>query len=176
MQFLKPEVRAMVDAIYARCIDDAGCMVWQGACTPTGYPRMTVNNRIVTIRRVLAAHKIDRPLKPSEFASSTCNDPRCLCWDHIRVVTVAKRRAEVGADGGYSSRAKGAKIAAHKRAAEAKLIGGESAAEAIRLDPRPSHEVAPEHGISPSMVRKIRRGDAWKPLHNNPFAGLGART
>jgi hypothetical protein len=82
----------------------------------------------------------------------------------------------VGADGGYSSRAKGAKISAFKRAAESKLIGGEAAAEAIRLDPRPSHEVAPEHGISSSMVRKIRRGESWMPLHNSPFAGLGART
>ena len=165
----------MVDAIYARCIDDAGCMIWQGSYSASGIPRMTVNHRTATVRRVMAAHKIERPLKPSEFASSTCNDPRCLCWDHIRVVTVAKRRAEVGADGGYSSRAKGAKISASKRATEAKLIGGEAAAEAIRLDPRPSHEVAPEHGISPSMVRKIRRCDAWKPLHNNPFSGLGAR-
>lgn len=175
MQFMKPEDWAFVDAVYAKCVDDGGCMIWKGACTSTGYPRMTVDNRVVTVRRVMAAQKIGRPLKPSEFASSTCNDPRCLFWDHIRVVTVAKRRSEVGADGGYSSRTKGAKISAYKRSTEAKLIGGQEAAEAIRLDPRPSHEVAPDHGISPSMVRKIRRGVAWKPLQNSPFSGLGAR-
>lgn len=175
MKFLPPETQAMVDAVTAKCIDDGGCLIWQGGLTSSGFPRMLVGGKVTTVRRVLAEKKIGRELRPDEFASSTCNDKRCLCWDHIRVVTVAERRAETGADGGYSTRAKGAKISIRQREKPAKLPGGQAAADAIRCDPRPSHEVAPEHNISASMVRKIRRGVAWKPLQPSPFAGLGAR-
>lgn len=161
--------------IYERCVDDAGCMIWQGSYTRSGYPRMRADGKVTTVRRALAEQKIGRPLRADEFASATCNDRRCVCWGHIRVVTVTERRQETGASGGYSTRAKGAKISAKQRANKAKLHGGQEAADAIRLDPRPSHLVAADRNISPSMVRKIRRGLAWKPLQASPFSGLGAR-
>lgn len=164
-----------IDEIYAKCTDDGGCMIWNGGYTSSGYPRMLVDGKVTTVRRALAAQKIGRPLRPDEFAAAKCNDTRCVCWEHIRVVTIQKRRAETGAAGGYSTPTKAAKISVSKRSANAKLVGGQDAAESIRQDPRPSHAVAIDHGISPSMVRKIRRGCAWKPLVASPFAGLGAR-
>ncbi len=160
--------------VYTKAYDDAGCMIWTGSVTASGYGRIVVNGKATTVRRVLTEKMLGRPLHKDEFASSTCNDKRCVCGDHLRVVTISKRRAETAAAGGYSSLAKGAKIAQHKRETAAKLQGGQAAADAIRCDSRPSHEVATEHGISASMVRKIRQGLAWKPLAS-PFAGLGAR-
>jgi hypothetical protein len=163
-----------LEKIYTKAYDDAGCMIWTGSTTASGYGRIVVDGKATTVRRVLAEKMLDRALRKNEFAASTCNDKRCVCAEHVRVVTVSARRAETGAAGGYSSRAKGAKIAQHKRENAAKLQGGQVAADAIRCDSRPSHEVAPEHGISASMVRRIRQGLSWKPL-NSPFAGLGAR-
>jgi hypothetical protein len=156
------------------CEELGDCRLWCGRVTSSGYPLVRIDGKNTMLRREIAAMKIGRPLKRDEIAASTCNDPLCLAWDHVRVITQAQRRAETGAEGKYSTRAKGIRISMDIRK-KAKLQGGQQAADSIRLDPRPSHVVCLEYGVSPSMVRKIRRGLAWNPI-SSPWGGLGART
>lgn len=170
---LSPDERAFVESIYAKCTEEGDCLIWEGRLTSSGYPRIWIDGKNLMVRRLLVELKYDRPLASGEIAASKCNDPMCLCWSHIKAMTTAERRAETGADGGYSSHTKGLRISiSHRKTA--KLEGGEESAVAIRMDSRASHVVGPDYGISASMVRKIRRGVAWKTIQS-PFAGLGAR-
>lgn len=170
---LPEEKRAFVESIYEQCTEEGDCMIWGGRVTSSGYPRIWIDKKNLMVRRLLVEIKYGRPLANGEIAASKCNDPICLCWSHARVMTTAERRAETGADGGYSSHAKGLRISiSHRKTA--KLEGGEESATAIRMDSRASHVVGPDYGISASMVRKIRRGVAWKTIQS-PFSGLGAR-
>jgi len=157
--------------IYTKAYDDAGCMIWTGASTDSGYPRVVVDGKATTVRRMLAEKKLGRPLEKNEFAASACNCAACVADEHIRVVTIAKRREETGAAGGYSSPAKAAKISATKRKT-AKLT--KERAEEARNDPRPSAVVGAELGVCGAMIRQIRRWEAWKD-YSSPFASLGAR-
>ncbi|HAX23071.1 MAG TPA: hypothetical protein DCY64_22645 [Hydrogenophaga sp.] len=170
---LNDEQRAFVESIYAQCTEEGDCMIWEGRVTSSGYPRIWVDGKNMMVRRLLVELKIGRPLARGEIAASKCKDQMCLCWSHAKAMTTAERRAETGADGGYSSHTKGLRISiSHRKTA--KLEGGEASAAAIRMDSRASHVVGPDYGISASMVRKIRRGEAWKAIQS-PFAGLGAR-
>jgi hypothetical protein len=168
------ETTALRALVESKCIEVGDCLIWQGRMTSSGYPRIQIAGENFMVRRLMAEAKIGRKLKPKEVAASTCNDPACLCWDHVRVTTLQQRRIETGRAGGYSTKAKGMRISMEKRK-DSKLVGGQVAADEIRSDPRPSHEVAPEYGVSPSMVRRIRGGKAWQPIAS-PFAGLGARS
>lgn len=166
---LSPENATILAKIEAKCIEDGGCLIWTGGFTSSGYPRMTVGGKVTTVRRHLAAMKIGRPVGHDEFAGCTCGDPKCLEWDHIRVIKVSTARCEAWAKGRYSQPTRSAAIS-RKRRETAKLDEGKAAM--ARNDPRPSHLVAADLGCSPSMVRKIRRNAAWKPLQANPFTGL----
>ena len=157
--------------IYTKAYDDAGCMIWTGSMTSSGYPRVVAKGRATTVRRMLAEKKLGRPLRENEFAASTCNCATCVADEHIRVVTIAKRREETGAAGGYSNPAKAAKISAFKRKT-AKLT--KENAENARSDPRPSAVVGAELGVCGALIRQLRRGEVWKD-YTSPFAGLGAR-
>lgn len=170
LEDLPPDQRAIVDEIHANCEELGSCLIWKGKLTSSGYPKTHIDGQRVLARRYVAALKMERPIGRGEVAASKCNDPLCLAWDCIRVVTQAKRRAETGAAGGYSTREKSLRLSIARRKT-AKLEGKEDAANRIRTDPRPSALVAPEYGISPSMVRKIRRNAAWRDI-STPFAGL----
>lgn len=154
--------------VYQKTYDDGGCLIWTGAMTNSGYARIIVDGVAKTVRRVLAEKKIGRRLRGNEFAAATCNCKACVSGDHIRVITVATRRSEAGAAGGYSSPAKAAKIAAAKRATAKLTMDQVSMA---RADPRPSDHVAAELGVSGSMIRQIRGYHAWKD-YSSPFRGL----
>lgn len=168
---LSKEDQATVASIYAQCTELGECRLWTGGKTEGGYPRMYNGERQVTVRRVLAGMKIGRPLKPREMASCTCGEITCLEWDHIRVADISTIRAEAGAKGNYSHPTKGMRISMARRK-DSKL--NDQRVRDIRDSTDPSHIEAAKHGISPSMVRRVRAGDRWRD-HASPFAGLGAR-
>lgn len=169
---LNTEDRAFVDSIHDRCTRHGDCLLWDGNTTNSGYPKAHIDGKYRLVRRLLLEKKIGRPLRSDEVAASKCDDPLCMDWSHIKVMTIAARRKLTGASGKLSTLSKAVNLAkAWRKRSEHTM----QTAESIRSDPRPSHKVAPEHGMSPSMVRKIRRNEAWKP-YGSPVIGLGART
>ncbi len=168
---LNPDDQATVASIYEQCTEVGDCQLWTGGTTEGGYPRMHNGTRQVTVRRVLAAMKLGRPLTPREMASCTCGEIKCLEWDHIRVADISTIRAEAGAKGNYSHPTKGMRISLARRKVS-KL--NEQRVREIRASTDPSHIEAVKHGVSPSMVRRIRAQDRWREI-GNPFQGLGAR-
>lgn len=165
---LTPEKQEFVRAVYAKCIEVGDCQIWQGKKTGNGYPSMLLDEKYVVVRRVLGAMKLGRELKSREMASCKCKDPACLEWDHIRVADISVIRAETGAAGGYGSLSKSIRLAMNKRKGAKIDLDG---ARAIRASEDPSHIEAAKHGISPSMVRLIRRNRKWRELSGH-FAGL----
>ena len=168
---LNPEDRTFVDSIHATCTRSGDCLMWDGKTTNSGYPKAHIDGKYRMVRRALLEKKIGRPLRSDEVASSKCDDPMCMEWGHIKAMTTAERRKRTGAAGKLSTMAKAVNLAKAGRRHSAHTM---QTAENIRSDPRPSHEVAPEYDMSPSMVRKIRRNEAWK-AYGSMAVGLGAR-
>jgi hypothetical protein len=168
---LTTEQQAFVASVYAKCVEVGDCRIWTGKKTDTGYPRMSRRGRWFIVRREFAELKLGRKLEPREVASCKCGDPACLEWGHIRVVDIQQVRAEAGAAGKYSTPTKAIRLALAKR--RSAKIDMETARE-IRESSEASEVEAAKHGISPSMVRRIRANQKWRD-YSSPFAGLGAR-
>lgn len=168
---LTPEQQAFVASVYTKCVEVGDCRIWTGKKTDTGYPRMSRRGRWFIVRRELASIKAGRPLTAREMASCTCDDPACLEWDHIEVADVQAVRERAGAAGKYSTPSKAMRIAITKRRGAKIDI---QTARAIRASEDPSESEAEKHGISPSMVRRIRNNEKWRE-YDSPFQGLGAR-
>lgn len=168
---LEPEQREFVLFVREKCTEVGDCLIWTGRKTDSGYPRMTRDGREFIVRREMAAMKIGRALTPREMATCTCGERACLEWDHIAVQDIQRVRQQTGAKGKYSTPSKGIRLAIARR--QGAKIDMETV-KAIRASQDASHVEAAKHGISSSMVRRIRSHQKWRD-YSSPFAGLGAR-
>lgn len=73
-------------AAYARVMarsvrTSAGCLEWQGARDRDGHGRISVDDRVVTVSRIVAEYHYG----PSElFALHSCDNPPCVEPTHLR--------------------------------------------------------------------------------------------
>lgn len=160
-----------LELIEAKCIDDAGCWIWQGAFQQN-TPRMSAGHGLqqIQVRRWVAeemGHKI-----AGMYVAASCNNPRCVAPDHVLVLTrqqVQQRSADLLR---YHSRpARTAKLSAFQRS---RSEFTEENIEFVRLlcERMPQKEVARRLCMNFDHVNKIVRGKIWKTYTNNPFAGL----
>lgn len=110
--------------------------------------------------------------KPGQVFTTTCDNPRCCHPDHIKATTqgnLMRRRNRLAK--GETLRM--ARLTAAIRA-QAKIDMAK--AEEIRTSDKSVAEAAAEAGISPSMVRQIRRGEKWRSgSAMSALTGLGSR-
>lgn len=162
--------------------DEDECWEWQAT---TGRPPKTEHGKRfacikhggqrVLLRRLAWELKFgeEKPLDPDKrIVMTKCDNPRCNNPTHARQLTEAQKCQRAAKKGSFSGYAKRAKIAATKRANDAKLTM--EIARNIRADKRPSRIAAPEYGINPSLYNRIRAGKAWVEFDSNPFARLAA--
>jgi hypothetical protein len=135
------------------------------------YP-IKINGRTYKVRRVVHELAIG-PIKRKNVVVSTCENERCISLKKIKQVGkdwVVKRSAKEGNLNKYQTRLK---ISKAKLAAVGKLT--DEQVIRIRMDERPSPEVAAEFKCSESYVRALRTGYARKFVAaGNPFSGLMA--
>jgi hypothetical protein len=160
--------RALVEKIKARCIEDGGCLIWQGPTTPAGMPWMKhEGNSKAMVRRVLyeAQHG---SIAPGLLVSPTCGHKQCLAC--LEAMTPAASKAIAAARGAYRSQARVRRRVATMRA-RSKYT--EDVIASIRLAAS-AKEAQEQTGASLPYVYAIRAGAARADL-TTPFAGLGAR-
>lgn len=132
---------------------DDECWPWTGSLKGRGEQSRIApgpGERWSTASRVILEVKLGRPLLPGMCALHRCDNPPCCNPAHLWEGTNADNSADMVAKGRSTS---------GERHPMVKLTAKD--VRTIREDRRSSPAVALEHGINPSTVRKIRRGERW---------------
>ncbi len=161
-----------LEEIKANCDEEGECWIWNGAISSTGYPIAKVDGKCQLVRRVAYRLKIFAPkLLPRQPVIAKCDNKKCVNPACLRASTTSKVSQIAGKAGKLSGLAKGAKIAAFRRATTAKITM--EIANAIRTSDETGPVLAARHNIDKALVNRIKRGGAWKD-YSNPFMGLMA--
>jgi len=112
-----------------------------------------------------------RELKPGEFLSYQCEEPRCINPDHFKVQTVSQLMTSAGKRGSLSKTTKGAKLAKFARQSKFAKLDMDKARE-IRERPESAMKLAPIYGVTKKVILRIRSNLAWKEYGANPWGQL----
>jgi hypothetical protein len=161
-----------IEGIYARCIEEGDCWLWQGPVDTNGIPimRITGSRKLHLVRRHIL--QMDGTVLGSLRATNTCNVTRCVNPEHAIGWPMSKLIKRAAKTTGYASNpARNAKIALKKR--ELSPITPEQIDE-IRSSTESGHAIARRLGFCQATVQAIRAHETWK-TYSSPFAGLGSR-
>lgn len=159
-----------IEAIYARCIEEGECWIWQGPVDTHGVPimRITGSRKLHSVRRHIL--QINGRVLGKLRATNTCSVPLCVNPEHAVGWTMKQLITRAAQETGYANnRLRNAKIAAKKRALSPippELI------EEIRTSPESGRAIALRLGHCQATIQAIRAYETWKD-YNSPFAGLG---
>lgn len=140
------------------------CRVYRGYRNANGYARVPFGaerrdalgrrrgRAMVLLHRWIVEQVEGVPLADGEVVMHTCDTPGCFLYEHLRRATQADNVADCEAKG------RGRRV--HGRGhPHAKLTDEQARAIATRSD---SVDVlAAEFAVSPTLVRKIKAGEAW---------------
>jgi len=147
-----------VDEFWANCErQNNGCWIWQGAVDTRGYGHFRWEGKLTRAHRFafqMVQGEIPKmPGYHGAIVMHTCDNRLCCNPDHLRVGTHADNMADMKAKG----RRKG--IGTGIENGRAKLTADQ--VSRIRADTRGKRTIAPEYGISPAQVQRIRTGQQW---------------
>ena len=143
---------------YGRLKLNGGCWEWTGSIDTRGY------GSLKWLGRQTRAHRLayifangDIPQGDGHHGTvvmHTCDNRKCCNPAHLVLGTHADNMADMARKG----RRKNVNVAAKN--GRAKLT--EEQVQAIRQDTRGKRTIAPDYGISPAQVQRIRLGKQWK--------------
>lgn len=161
-----------LEEIKARCDEVGECWIWNGAVSSTGYPIAKIDGKCQLVRRVAFGFKLgSAKLLPRQPVVAKCDDKRCVNPACLKASSTQEVSQIAGKAGKMSSLAKGAKIAAFKRANMAKITM--DVARSIRMSTETGPVLAARYKIDKALVNRIKNGGAWRD-YSNPFMGLMA--
>lgn len=154
---------SMVQKILARCHEDGDCLIWDGAISDCGLPRLAKTSARRSLWRAMFGE-----LHPRQLVSCTCDSKLCLNPEHLELrnksdVTRSTQTAE--------SRLKRSRSMTPIARARGKL-NPEAVAE-IRSTTTPLKILAEKFGVHFSLIGKVRNGQSWRD-NTNPWLRLGA--
>lgn len=170
--------------IMARCGIEPGeedmCWEWRGQ---SGKPPKTEHarrftcvkhggDRVLLRRLCWELHTGEKPDPKLVLVMAVCDNPRCCNPAHAKQMTESQKSIRAAKKGSFSGWAKRAKIAAAKRAKDAKITM--EIARQIRADPRSGETGAADYGISKGLYNRIKAGTSWIEYDNNPFLRMAA--
>ena len=154
----------------ALCIDDAGCLIWQGGCC-SQHPARKHEGKMQLVRRVLR-EKEHGPIPKGMVLRVTCGNTRCLTAEHVKLMTRgAMAKSLGGAVMGGRVRTVAIAKAWHSRP---DTVLSWPLVNELRASTETGAQLARRTGLSKSIISKVRLHRTWK-VYSSPFAGLGAR-
>lgn len=144
--------------ILSRTASAGSCWVWTGAVDTRGYGHVRINGKTMRVHRLvyeLALGEIPKMQgHHGAVVMHTCDNRLCCNPEHLRLGTHADNMADMKAKGRRK------RLGSGESNGRAKLTADQ--VEAIRCDCRGKRTVAPEYGISPAQVQRIRSGAHWR--------------
>jgi len=140
------------------------CLVYRGPDNGHGYGRVSFGPPRVDARgrrrgrQLVQLHRwvveqVEGPLSPGEVVMHTCDNPPCFRYDHlVRATQLVNVR-----DAERKGRGRRLLGEAHPNA---KLTAADVAD--IRASSDSQRELAARHGVSRTLIRKVRAGTVWR--------------
>jgi hypothetical protein len=137
-------------------IAPSGCWEWSGVRTARGYGRVRIGKREFGAHRVALVIATGEPLKPGQQACHRCDNPPCVNPAHLFAGDAKENARDMDQ--------KGRRVNVPNRGqanGQAKLT--EADVRWIRSQHGVStKELARHLHVSTSLIRQIKRGDAWR--------------
>jgi hypothetical protein len=127
------------------------CWEWTGACRNRGYGAIKIAGRHEQAHRVAYLLYVGE-IPAGMFVLHRCDNRKCVKPAHLFLGTHADNMRDM--------HQKGRNVPPRGAQQWASKLSPERVA-AIRADGRPSFVIAREHGVHPSTVSRIRRGELW---------------
>lgn len=140
------------DSYFAK---EGRCWEWKGPMRWNGYGIFSLRGASLLAHRY-SYERSKGNIPEGLFVCHTCDNPPCVNPDHLWLGTHAENLEDMRVKGRAH---KGPSV--HSEAHPLSKITRDIA-RAIRADPRPAHEIAPEYAVSKSLVRGIKKGTHWK--------------
>lgn len=148
-----------------RCLDDGGCLIWQGATNGAGYPKYGR----AAVRR-MAWELAFGPLKKSDLVTVTCGCSLCVEKTHLKKTTKGEVTSISNSRPAVQLK-RAASLAKTNRVRIGKITM--DIAREIRNSEKSGLELAAELNVSTSLISNVRKNKSWRD-YSNPFAGLMA--
>lgn len=164
----RPTIVQTLDSILARTDEVGDCLEWQGIMG-NNTPQIRIARKLQMVRRVIR-DMLGNPAAEGNYLAPSCGNPKCIKPEHIIERTRAQHMKRIARLVDHNHPIRIAKL--QKAKAHLRVVSDEGVAM-IRADDRKAEDVARELGVSKSLVKKIRRGQAYREsAAANPFAGL----
>jgi hypothetical protein len=142
------------------------CRLWQGASGSDGYGWRKVDGKPMSMHRWVMSQVLGRKLRPTEIVLHACDNPFCYREAHLSIGTVQSNNADMRAKGRDS------KPPVNVFHGEAHPMAKLSAAQVRRIKGHlqsglSAKTIAAMFDVSPSTVRRIRRGESWATFGNS---------
>lgn len=170
--------------VFSRCVEEGGCWVWQGplnngspiisvpsSWAPMHKPRSDGGNVFIAVRRAVFAftHSASAYMG-RRYVTPSCGESRCVNPSHAKAITAQEMARHMGNKVNVSARSM--KCAKTRRGRDAKLT--EDSVVRIRSGSESAVDLACELGVHPSLIYRVRRGDAWKN-YTSPMGVMAAQ-
>lgn len=165
----------LLEYVRARCVECAGCWIWQGCVQQCGTPpamRIPGSRKTTSVRRaVLAVRGVDLTGK---LASNTCESPLCVAPEHLKAMTRKELQQRTGKALPLPSRIRRNTATAERMRAKSTLDWDKVAA--IRSSDLPMRTLAAQYNVTMHTIWNIKRGKTWveRSAATNPIAQLFA--
>ena len=158
----------LIARIRAKSQEDGDCLIWHGAMAGGVTPVIQFEGKVQNVRRALAIQlglDVDK-----KTATNSCDNRRCVCPDHIKVMTrkALQVRSAKALKGSAQNVIRGMRISAARRPTAKHTA---ELAQQIREADGPQRAIAARFGVSHHVVWSIRTHRTWKN-YNNPYAQL----
>lgn len=158
----------LIERVRARVEEIGDCWEWTGALQVCGStPTMRHDGRAGAVRRFLA---VEMGMNvTNKLATAKCDNPLCVCPDHIIVVSRKQLQQRLAKATRYQTNPLRMKRLSDKARAHSKL--NPEIVQQIRDAEGKQRDIARAFGISQAAVSQIKRGRTWRD-YTNPFAQL----
>lgn len=152
-----------------KCIDDGGCLVWQGRATDSGAPvgTVVVGGNSVSLRRALYESSHGKKLAKNVVVSMSCGCSLCLNVEHMKL---SSRKTIMYKNLIAMTPVQKANSAKRLTAHSTKLCWDD--VDTIRSLDLSNQAIASMFGVTKEAIRRVRNYTTWTSRPLNPFAGL----